>query len=553
MPFSGENPKIKRIQTLRYLVASRWVLHALIFSLGLVQKAMGIAEFYPWAFGLILVTYGYNFCCYWYLHRAPTKITAKGLAVVSLFPLIADQLIYTVLVYVTGGIESLAFLFYFITILMAVVALTELPIVALTLFSGILYLSVIVLEYVNILPHQPRYGFGLGYYHQLGATIDKGVTVGLILVFTAFFTAFINNLIRQRELAVTVERDKMIAIVNNLVDGIILLDRVGQLVLLNPYAQRLLQITEQQLPLTLSLMQPPPAVTGLQSLYDFIVSAAAAPVYQTTELTIGQQDERLVLQATALQVVNSHSQPIGALVILRNITREKDLDQIKSDFISVAAHQLRTPLSTLKWLFKLLIDGDAGSLTERQKELLTKGYYRNDEVIDIVNNLLDVSEIDDGRTPYKFTVGSVNDVLQQAIDIVQVNADRKEVKLKVETAAAIPPLKFDRQKIKMVFQNLLDNAIKYSNTKKIVTVTMVVAGDEVVCTVTDQGIGMSPDTISKLFTKFFRGKEATLKDPSGSGLGLYIVRSIVEKHGGSIECTSHLHEGTQFVVRLPVT
>lgn len=543
--------KQQRIRTLRYIVASRWFLHAGLVVLGLIQKAIGVAEFNPEVFGLIAITYTYNLAFYLYLRRDPNKISQRGLFIVSILQVVFDQIVYTIVLYSSGGVESLSFLFYFLTIFIAIVIFNEMQILALTFITVLLYISVITLEYQGIIPHQPRYNFDPGFYQNIGVTVHNTATVVFILTFTAFFAAFINNLIRQRENQIVSERDKMVAIVNNLVDGIIMLDHQGRVVLMNPYAQRILHLQPREF--LNKVLSANTFNIHLQPLIKFIDSATHEPVYATTELSLEEDGDYIIVQVTALQVTDSAGDNIGSLVILRNITKEKDLDQMKSDFISVAAHQLRTPLATLKWLFRMLLDGDGGALNDKQQDLLTKGYARNDEIIEIVNNLLDISEIDDGRAPYKFVQGSMVELIQKIVESSQVNAQLKQITLVFQATGFVPPIKFDRQKLKMAMQNLIDNAVKYSNAGGTVNVETRIESDEVVVTVADHGIGMSDETQNKLFTKFFRGREATMKDPTGSGLGLYIVRNIIEKHGGSIEFVSTLGEGTTFTVRLPLT
>jgi len=543
--------KQQRIVTLRYIVASRWFLHGGLVLLGVIQKVIGVAEFNPEIFGLIAVTYSYNFIFYLYLRRDVHKISQRGLFIVSILQVVFDQLLYTVVLYASGGIESLSFLFYFLTIFIAIVIFNEVQILALSGLTITLYVALITLEYNGIIPHQSRYSFDPGFYQNIGVTVHNTATVVFIMTFTAFFAAFINNLIRQRENQIVSERDKVITIVNNLVDGIIMLDPKGRVVLMNPYAQRILRLEPRDF--LHKALSAHAFSSRLQPLIKFIDAATHEPVYATTELTLDDDGDYLIVQVTALQVSDSAGVSIGSLVILRNITKEKDLDQMKSDFISIAAHQLRTPLATLKWLFKMLLDGDAGTLDPKQLDLLSKGYARNDEVIEIVNNLLDISEIDDGRAPYKFSQGSIVELVQKIVESSQVNAQLKQVHLTFQSTDLIPPLKFDRQKLKMALQNLIDNAMKYSNPNGVVAVDMHIESDEVIVTVTDHGIGMSDETKSKLFTKFFRGREATTKDPTGSGLGLYIVRNIIEKHGGAIEFDSTLGKGTVFTVRLPLT
>ncbi len=551
MAFRALDNKAKRIHLLRYIVASRWVLHALIVVLGLIQKAIGVADFDMSIFALLAVTYSYNLGFYLYLRRDQNRISERGLFWVGVSQVIFDQIIYSVVLYASGGVESLSFLFYFLTIFMAILLFNELQIIALMLFTVALYISVLTLEYRGIIPHIARYHFDPGFYQNIGVTVHNAATVVFILVFTSFFAAFINNLIRQREDDIESERDRLVAIVNNLVDGIILLDHRGRIVLMNPYAQRLLRLRGRHY--TNTVLSTNQFEASLHPLVQFILSATDEPVYESSELTIDEGDDHIIIQGTALQVTDQDGTNIGALVILRNVTKEKDLDQMKSDFISVAAHQLRTPLSTLKWLFKLLLDGDGGPMSEKQMDLIGKGYQRNEEVIEIVNNLLDVSEIEGGRLPLTFVEASLADMLRDLSEASKVHGLRKEVAIEYRADDVLPTMKIDRQKMKMAFQNLIENAIKYSYPKQAVTISVALDNDEVVVNIIDRGIGMSEETKDKLFTKFFRGREAVAKDPSGSGLGLYIVRNIIEKHGGSIDINSSLGKGTTFTVRLPIT
>lgn len=546
----SEEIKFQRVSTLRYIVASRWFLHAGIVILGMIQKVIGVADFDPSIFILILVTYSYNFGYYLYLRRDPSKLSDRGIYIVSLMQVVVDQLVYTAVMYSTGGIESLSFLFYFLSIFIAIIIFRELEIIALTLFTVVLYVSVIALEYNGWIAHHPRYNFDPGFYQNIGITVHNSATVVLILIFTAFFAAFISNVIRSREGAIASERDKVATIVDNLVDGVIMLDTSGFVRLINPYAQHLLHLEHRQD--IRGKLHAEDFPESLQGLVAFINSTVEEATYRNEEITIHEEDEHIILQTTALQLTSASGRQVGVLIILRNITREKDLDQIKSDFISIAAHQLRTPLATLKWLFKMLLDGDGGKLNDKQLDLLSKGYERNNEVIEIVNNLLDVSEIEDGRFPYKFLQCSFKDIVNHAVHDVQVNAERKSIVVEIDMANDIPQLKVDRQKMKMAIQNLVDNAIKYSHIKDTITITLQKDDTDAILYISDNGIGMSDETQEKLFTKFFRGHEAIIQDPTGSGLGLYIVRNIIEKHGGKIDFTSALNKGTTFIIRLPL-
>lgn len=544
-----EENKEKRIKTLQNMITSRWFLHAGIVLLGLIQKVIGVANFDYKVFLLIFVSYSYNGIFYWYLHRDPKKLSERGLHTVSVLQVIFDQLIVTVMLYSTGGVESLSFLFYFTTIFMAIVLLTEIETILLTLFTVALYVTVVTLEYNTIIPHMWRYGFDPGFFQNFNVTLHNTSTVVLIFIFTAFFAAFISNSIRSREQEVISERDKMALLINSLIDGIILLDPAGQVLIMNPYASKILFGNKKSFHGTLQLHY---FERDLHPLITYINLASTKRKTQNEEIMIAQGRGRMILQTVVLPVRDADKQPFGSLVVMHDITRERDLDEIKSDFISVAAHQLRTPLSTLKWLFKLLLDGDAGPLNAKQQDLLQKGYGRNDEVIEIVNNLLDISEIEEGRFLYQFAPKAMDEVVKAVVESCQITAQRKNITIHYTAAPHLPEVLVDAQKLKLAIQNLLENAIKYSRAKDKVTITLKSNKTEVILAIHDSGIGMSQETQDKIFVKFYRGKEASNLEPTGSGLGLYIVRNVVEKHGGTIDFTSTLGKGSTFYLHLPV-
>ncbi|MFA5995042.1 MAG: ATP-binding protein [Patescibacteria group bacterium] len=548
----SQDTKLKRIKTLQYIVTSRWFMHAGIVVLGLIQKAIGVARFDLKIFLLLAVSYGYNSIFYFYLRKDPKQLSERALHITSILQVVLDQLLVTIMLYATGGVESLSFLFYFTSIFMAIILLTEIETILLTLFTVSLYVGVIALEYYGAIPHIWRYGYDPGFFRNFSVTLHNTSTVVLIFIFTAFFASFISNIIRSREQEVIAERDKVITLINSLMDGIILLDPVGKVLIINPYAHKILQLnTKYQFTNFLHLHY---FERSLHPVILYINQALTKKRTQTEDIIITPATgNRTVLQVTVIPIHDVSRRKLGCLVVLHDITRERDLDEVKSDFISVAAHQLRTPLSTLKWLFKLLLDGDGGPLQNKQKDLLKKGYERNNEVIEIVNNLLDISEIEEGKFMYQFIDRSLVELVQQVLDSCNITAQRKQIKLNYTPPTELPLLAIDPQKMKLAIQNLIENAVKYSAAGSTVTINLINKKKEVVLSIKDMGIGMSPETQEKIFVKFYRGKEATSLEPTGSGLGLYIVHNIIEKHHGYIDFVSALGKGSAFNIHLPVT
>ncbi|MFH0819291.1 MAG: ATP-binding protein [Patescibacteria group bacterium] len=546
------DPKLTKIQTLKYIVFSRWFMHLGILLLGLIQKMVGVAQFDPHIFALLALTYSYNLAYLLFLRRDPKKISNHGLYIISILQVVVDQLIYTIIIYSTGGIESLSFLFYFITIFMAILLFNEIEIIILTLLSGVLYLMVIIFEYIEIIPHHFRYALNPGFYQNMAITVHNSATVVLIIIFTAFFAAFIGRIINSREEALKAETNKVNTTLNNLIDGVIVFDTQGRISLINPTVIDLFNVAACNLlgkKLEIGLVD-----SSLIEIVEHILKCFEKESNQIQEFTFQNQGETKSFKITCLTLYNKQIVNKGFLIILRNITREKELDQLKSDFISIAAHQLRTPLSTIKWLFKMLLEGDAGKLTDKQQNLIGKGFQRNNEVIEIVNNFLDISEIEEGKTAYKMQFNSIEKIMQQIYQGSIDNAKHKKLKfIYQKNNKPLPLVWIDLQKIRLAIQNLVDNAIKYTHEPGTVTMAAEVQNHQLIIKISDTGIGIPKVDQKQIFSKFFRSNKAVSTEPTGSGLGLYIVKNIIEKHGGHICFESFDDKGTIFLISLPIT
>lgn len=240
--------------------------------------------------------------------------------------------------------------------------------------------------------------------------------------------------------------------------------------------------------------------------------------------------------------------------IAEELKRTKEIDRIKSEFISIAAHQLRTPLSAVKWTMKMMIDGDIGTLNQEQKAFLMQGYISNERIINLVNDLLNVARIEEGRFDYKFAPINVEDLIESVIRDFTHKIEKKGVNFiyKKSGLSSPPNVKIDPVKFKMVIQNLLDNAVKYTPKGGKVTISVIFGRMEVEIAVQDNGMGIPASQKVQLFSKFFRGSNAVKAQTEGTGLGLFIVKNIVEKHGGKIWFESEEGKGTVFHTVIPI-
>lgn len=233
--------------------------------------------------------------------------------------------------------------------------------------------------------------------------------------------------------------------------------------------------------------------------------------------------------------------------------REKIITQMKSEFISIAAHQLRTPLSAIKWTLKMTLDGDIGQLTEEQKNFLLQGYETNERMIRLVNDLLDVARIEEGRFGYSFDYISLEDLTRDTVKSFFGLAQKENISLEfIEPKEKFPRVKVDSEKIKLAMENLLDNAINYTPDGGKVAVSMERKKDFIEIGVKDTGIGIPGYQKDRLFTKFFRGDNVIRMQTEGSGLGLFIAKNIIKRHGGEIRAVSKEREGSTFYFTIPI-
>lgn len=231
----------------------------------------------------------------------------------------------------------------------------------------------------------------------------------------------------------------------------------------------------------------------------------------------------------------------------------RKLDSSKSEFISIASHQLRTPLTAIKGFVSLLLEGSYGAVPSAISDVLNKIYTSNERIIQLVENLLSISRIESGKIQYEYAEVKVEDMLSELRDTFMISAKKKDLKLVFPKPKSTLPLTWvDRQKSLEVISNLIDNALKYTSSGSVSVRAESVAG-AVRVSISDTGIGMSADTMPYLFVKFSRGKDVGRLHANGTGLGLYVGKQMIEAQGGRIWAESEGEgKGSTFFVDLPV-
>lgn len=233
--------------------------------------------------------------------------------------------------------------------------------------------------------------------------------------------------------------------------------------------------------------------------------------------------------------------------------RLKELDMTKSEFISIASHQLRTPLTAIKGYISLILEGSYGKVPAVIQDVLNKVYTVNSRLVQLVEDLLNISRIEAGRIQYDFELTHLEPLVAGVVDMFLLVAKSKNLTLKIQLPKEpLPQLTIDPNKIKEALSNIIDNALKYTKEGG-VTVSVSADVDTVRIIVADTGIGIHPGDHSRLFEKFTRSKETSRMVVSGTGLGLYVGKSFVEAHGGKISAESDGQDkGSRFIIELPI-
>lgn len=246
----------------------------------------------------------------------------------------------------------------------------------------------------------------------------------------------------------------------------------------------------------------------------------------------------------------------GAVNAFRDITKEKESEKAKDDFLALASHQLRTPLTTISWYTEMLSNPKFGSLNANQQKYLQSVASGNKRMINLVNALLNVSRIELGKFHSQADVKQVSviEIAQQALEDLAGLCLQHRVNIKTEFDLSLPPIQIDPKQLRMVFENLLSNAVRYtkSGDQVMFRLKLDTAKTHLIGEVEDHGYGIPLEQQSKIFTKLFRADNIVTLDTEGTGLGLFITKSIIKEAKGQINFVSEPNKGTIFRFTLPL-
>jgi len=257
--------------------------------------------------------------------------------------------------------------------------------------------------------------------------------------------------------------------------------------------------------------------------------------------------------ASIAPVLDKNKNVLFFVGIERDVTKEKEIDKVKTEFVSLASHQLRTPLSTINWYVEMLLSGDAGKITKKQQKYLNEIERGNKRMVDLVNALLNVSRLELGTFIIEPEMTDITKLSDIAIEELAHKISVKKIKIIKKYDRKLKKLKLDKKLTLIIFQNLLSNAIKYTPNKGKVTLEIKKYLKSIKITVKDTGMGIPDRQQDRMFTKLFRADNVKVQDTEGTGLGMYIVKSIIDSVNGKISFLSKENKGTTFTILIPAT
>lgn len=351
-------------------------------------------------------------------------------------------------------------------------------------------------------------------------------------------------------LELSTEKKKLETIIQCLANGVMVTNKKLDVILYNPALLRLLDISEEiEIPVPLSKIITDKAL--LETLRQIQKRETTEQGLTSQEIRVGNRILRAISAPNLEPDRHVFWSVSGAVTVLEDITAFKQLDQMKSDFVNMVAHELRSPLVSIRQLQSVLAEGLAGPLQAKQEDFVRRGVKKIDALLGLINDLLDVAKLEAGRLVQRQVPTDVGKIIEEITALTAPRAKDQGITLSV-SCDNLKPILADPKNIEEILNNLLSNALNYSPEGGEVEISARVLGDFMEIKVADQGIGIPPEEIPKIFEKFYRVKDPKTRQVTGTGLGLSIVKGIVEAHRGSIDVESTVRVGTTFRILLPV-
>jgi two-component system, OmpR family, phosphate regulon sensor histidine kinase PhoR len=349
------------------------------------------------------------------------------------------------------------------------------------------------------------------------------------------------------------EKSRMGVLINHISDGVMATDMQKNMALANPAFLRMIGHQGES-----AIGRPVTDFIQNQRLIEVIDQALSMPAEEFGEVTEEFVDGALsnsmdeVLAVRCVPFRDRMHRNLGTVTVIHDITALKKMDQMKSDFVSMVAHEIKSPMNSVLALVKVIRDGLAGDLTEKQQEMLGRVSEKIKGLADLAAELLDLSRIESGLITIEKERLKVEPLLRGQVGFYEAKAAEKKIHLSLDPLPELPPVLANKRSIEEVISNLITNAIRYTPEGGCITLSACVEKGYARISVKDTGFGIGKEDLDRIFERFYRVKNDQTRFITGTGLGLAIVKSIVDAHNGMIKVESEIGKGSTFHVDLPV-
>jgi len=381
---------------------------------------------------------------------------------------------------------------------------------------------------------------------QLLAVVNRGLETRRLRIQT-------QQLMEERDqklLEVAKETSKLRTIVNSMGDGILVINQEKQLVLWNPAAITMLRLKEK-----LEVGRNFREVITQDSLIDIIDRAFSPDASRYTtlseEITLPPSEPRTLMVNVSV-IRDDKGQELGVVSTLRDITSLKEIEKVKSQFVSMVTHELRAPLSAIEGYLTAYLTGAIGNDPQMNRQMLERARQRAHSLLELVNDLLQFTRLEAQSIKRKKELLNLGDIIVNTVELLKNQGESKELRFTVDVPDQLPLIEADRSEMEQLFTNLISNAIKYNVKKGSVIIRAKPNNNLLEVSVEDTGIGIDEENLPHIFDEFYRVSGPQTRYTTGTGLGLSIVKKIVESHFGSITVKSTINKGTTFTVSFPV-
>ena len=358
-----------------------------------------------------------------------------------------------------------------------------------------------------------------------------------------------NQIARRSEQSynkVSEDRNRLATVFTCMVEGVIDVDLTQNVLHINDAAARLLSVEPQS-----CIGQPIWHAIRNQAITDALDSAIQNNSVVNAQVDLQRASSSTALDIYAASLRNDRSEPIGAVLVLHDVTHLKNLERVRTDFVANASHELKTPITAIRAITETLLEAQEIE-KETSAHFMERLHVQSLRLAQLIDDLMTISRLENSRGKEEFSRTNINELVIRAVTVAEVSATERDIRVLTELPDTDLFLFVDGFDISQLIDNLLDNAIKYTKDHGVITITLESDAEKATLRVSDNGIGISEEDQQRIFERFYRVDKAHAQSLGGTGLGLSIVRNIAEKHNGTIGLESAIGVGSSFTFRLPL-